>query len=103
MVRGRQTRKLDLEQITQLKKFTTMPHDGHPSGYSLPALRTAMGAPFGFRVLGKALHGLPIWINAHQFITEWLYRYQKAADQLKDQKEQDDATREITRTIRGSR
>lgn len=79
---GRHSKALTEEQIALLKKIQMTPADGYPNGYSLPALRTAMSAPFGFRVLGKALQGLPIWINAHFFISQFLERYQKAAAEL---------------------
>ena len=78
MARGRQSKVLSEEQISLLKKIKMTPTEGYPNGYTMPALRSAMAAPFGFRVLGKALQGLPIWINAHFFITEWLERYKNA-------------------------
>ncbi len=75
MPRGRQSQSLTPHQIELLRKFKTMPHEGARNGYSLPLLRTAMGAPFGYKTLGKALEGLPVWVNSHSFISQWIARY----------------------------
>lgn len=75
MPKGRQTKTLTKEQIERLRTFAMAPHQGAAGGYSLPQLRTAMSAPFGYKTLGKALQGAPVWVNSHFYIVQWLDRY----------------------------
>jgi len=63
------------DQIEQLENFRRAAHDGAPHGYSLPQLRLAMDAKFGWETLKKALAGLPVW-NLHYFyIVQWIAKY----------------------------
>ncbi len=75
MPRGRQSRKLSPEQIQRLEKFRKSPHEGAPHGYSLPQLRLAMGAQFGWQTLKSALLGVPIWDLSHAYIVQWMERF----------------------------
>jgi hypothetical protein len=75
MPRGRQTRILCKERIERLEKFRRASHEGAPHGYSLPLLRSAMAASFGWRTLQKALQGLPIWELHYRYIVQWIDRY----------------------------
>ena len=82
MARGRQIKALSSEQVALLNKIKNTPTDGNPAGYSVPGLRLAMGAPFSYKIIGKALQGRPVWTNYHFFISEWLERYDRAAQEL---------------------
>ena len=75
MQRGPQTRSLHPAQIKRLEKFRRASHEGAPHGYSLPLLRTAMGASFGWQTLKKALAGRPVLELHHSYITQWIERY----------------------------
>jgi hypothetical protein len=75
MGRGRQTRRLNRDQVERLNKFRMASHEGARHGYSFPQLRAAMAAPFGWRTLQKAAHGNPVWDLSHNFIVQWLDRY----------------------------
>jgi hypothetical protein len=86
MSRGRQTRKLTADQIRRLEEFRRASHDGAPHGYSLPLLRTAMGARFGWATLQKALQGRPVWELSHAYIVQWIERYLPAVPIVLDQK-----------------
>lgn len=113
MPRGRQTRTLRKDQIERLEKFRKASHEGAPHGYSLPQLRLAMGASFGWRTLQTALQGRPVWDLSYSFIAQWIERYLPAAPAPQDGKsasagekpEEGDAeeTPGTTRTVRGSR
>ena len=111
MPRGRRTRALTTEQISRLEEFRTAAHDGHPHGYTLPELRTAIGARFGIETLQKALAGLGVWENYHSYLAQWIERYlpakpvDGAAEPLEDAAREADAE-EATKTdgtLRGSR
>jgi len=86
MGRGRQTRVLGPERIARLEKFRKAAHDGAPHGYSLPQLRLAMGAQFGWRTLQTALLGRPVWDLSYAYIVEWMDRYIPAAAPVRDGK-----------------
>src|SRR5882762_1834640 len=113
MPRGRQTRTLRPDQIERIQRFRMATHDGAPHGYSLPQLRLAMDASFGWETLRNALLGRPVWDLSHAYIVQWLDRYIPAADPPIDGKaaaagvrvEEGDAqeTESTTRTVRGSR
>jgi hypothetical protein len=130
MTRGPRTRALTPEQIKRLEKFRRAQHDGASCGYSLPQLRSAMGMPFGFRTLGKALEGRPVLDLHHSRIVEWIERYLPALPPVIDWKaaaagerpelgeepaetvdnaegretdERDETKAGTTRTVRGSR
>lgn len=117
MPRGRQTRTLRPDQIERLKRFRMASHDGAPHGYSLPQLRLAMDASFGWETLRNALLGRPIWDLSHAYIVQWLDRYIPAADppidgktaaagereEFSTEKEDAQETEGTTRTVRGSR
>lgn len=75
MPRGRQTRKLSEDQVQRLDQFRRTRHEGAESGYSLPQLAKAMAAPFGYKTLGKALQGLPVWDLHYAYIVSWLDRF----------------------------
>lgn len=75
MPRGRQTRKLTEDQVQRLEQFRRTRHEGAESGYSLPQLTQAMAAPFGYKTLGKALQGLPVWDLHYTYIVSWLDRF----------------------------
>jgi hypothetical protein len=62
-------------QIQWLEKFRRSPHEGAPHGYTLPLLRTAMGASFGWETLKKALAGRPVLELHHAYIAQWIARY----------------------------
>jgi hypothetical protein len=72
MARGPQSRELNEMQIRALKAFRNARHEGAPCGYSLPQLRMAMSAPFGWRVLQKALLGRPVREMYYEFIANWI-------------------------------
>jgi hypothetical protein len=72
MTPGPQTRSLNETEIHALKKFRNERHDGAPCGYSLPQLRLAMSAPFGWRTLQKALLGIPVLELHHTYIVRWI-------------------------------
>lgn len=112
MPRGRQTRTLRPDQIERLKRFRMAPHDGAPHGYSLPQLRLAMDASFGWETLQNALLGRPVWDLSHAYIVQWLDRFVPAAGAPIDgkasaagERDEEDAeeTESATRTVRGSR
>lgn len=75
MTRGRQTRKLTPSQIGRLETFRRARHEGAPSGYSLPQLRSAMGIGCSWETLQKALQGLPVWDLHHASIVQWIDRF----------------------------
>jgi hypothetical protein len=77
MARGRQTRALRPDQIARLVAFKKASHPEHgaPHGYSLPQLRSAMAAGFGWETLKKALAGLPVWDLHHDYIAGWIERF----------------------------
>jgi hypothetical protein len=75
MARGRQTRVLSTEQIMLLAEFKAASHEGAAHGYSLPQLRSAMAASFGWETLKKALAGLPVWDLHYTYIAQWIERY----------------------------
>jgi len=113
MPRGRQTRTLRPDQIARLEDFRKASHEGAPHGYSLPQLRLAMGASFGWRTLQTALLGRPVWDLSYSYITQWIERYIPADAPVQDGKsaaagekpEEGDAEEapSTTRTLRGSR
>jgi hypothetical protein len=84
MARGRQTRELTKEQAQRLEKFRLARHEGAECGYSLPQLARAMAAPFGYKTLGKALQGLPVWDLHHTYIVSWLDRFVPAGQDVVD-------------------
>lgn len=84
MARGRQTRILTKEQVQRLDLFRRARHEGAESGYSLPQLTKAMAAPFGYKTLGKALQGLPVWDLHHSYIVCWLDRFVPAGVPVQD-------------------
>jgi|SRR5882672_4086051 len=113
---GRESKALRPDQIKRLESFRRASHEGAPHGYSLPLLRTAMGAGFSWATLKKALQGRPVWVLHHAYIVEWLDRYVPAAEPPQDGKtasaggdngEENGADGEekgeTTRTVRGSR
>jgi len=77
---------LTRDQIERLKEFRRASHEGAPHGYSLPLLRAAMGAKFGWRTLQTALLGRPVWELSHSFIVQWIERYLPAIPAVLDQK-----------------
>lgn len=105
MAPGRQTRKLTAEQIDRLERFRKSPQEGAPAGYSLPALRSAMQAPFGYKTLGKALQGLPVWELHHSWLVVWIERYLSVQNGKTNGSgdESDEKEDGATRTFRGSR
>lgn len=111
---GPQTRALNPDQIHRLEKFRMAAHEGAPHGYSLPLLRTAIGAQFGWRTLKKALQGRPVSVLHHAYIVQWIERFLSVPSDgrsVMDSKsraagekdESDEETSEATRTVRGSR
>jgi hypothetical protein len=116
MPRGRQARQLSKSQIERLEEFRRAPHEGARHGYSLPQLRLAMGAAFGWRTIQKALQGRPVWDLHYTYIAQWIDRYlppvklardgkAAAAGEDKEPVEMADAEKEggAARTVRGSR
>jgi hypothetical protein len=75
MPRGPRTRRLSTTQIHLLDRFRRASHEGAPHGYSLPLLRTAMGASFGWETLKKALAGRPVLELHYAYIAEWIERF----------------------------
>ena len=73
---------------------------------SVAALKTAMGAPFSWRTLDRALRGQPVSEATRAFIVQWLDRHspEGGAAPVRDYKSAaaNDAEEE-TRTVRGSR
>src|SRR6266404_5780987 len=113
MPRGRQTRTLRPDQIARLEKFRRSAHDGAQHGYSLPQLRLAMGASFGWRTLQTALKGLPVWDLSYFYIVQWIERFipedappqdgkSAAAGEKLEEGDAEEAPG-TTRTLRGSR
>jgi len=118
---GRESKALTRDQIARLEAFRRASHEGAPHGYSLPLLRTAMGAQFSWATLKKALQGRPVWILHHAYIVEWLDRYLPAGPLPRDGKAaaagdepeengnggageaREDGTDKTARTFRGSR
>jgi hypothetical protein len=111
---GPQTRALTQDQIQRLEKFRMASHEGAPHGYSLPLLKTAIGAQFGWRTLKKALQGRPVSVLHHAYIVQWIERFLSVPSDDRpvvdfkarasgEKDEQDEETSEITRTVRGSR
>jgi hypothetical protein len=86
MPRGRQSRSLSRSQIRRLEEFRRASHEGAPHGYSLPQLRSAMAAGFGWRTLQKALQGRPVWDLHHSYIAQWIERFLPAAPLPRDGK-----------------
>ena len=114
MPRGHQSRALRPDQIERLEAFRRASHEGAPHGYSLPRLRSAMGASFGWATLQKALAGRPVWDLHHAYIAQWIERFCPAPTQehgkdadagQNEPVEKDDAEEApgTTRTVRGSR
>lgn len=114
MPNGRQTRRLTEDQIERLDKFRRAAHDSARGGYSFPQLKLAMSAPFGYKTLGKALKGLPVWDLHHSWIVSWIERYlgkpaqpaisgKDAAAGEREEESERDENPEATGTIRGSR
>jgi len=119
MPRGRQSRTLNRSQIQRLEDFRRASHEGAPHGYSLPQLRSAMAAGFGWRTLQKALLGRPVWDLHYSYIAQWIDRFlpappvrdgkaaaageregnEEPAEIIADAEESEGATR----TVRGSR
>jgi hypothetical protein len=105
MIRGRQTRTLRQDQIDKLEAFRRARHDGAPSGYSLPQLRSAMGLGCSWETLQKALQGRPVW-DLHYFrIVQWIERFltTPATDEEPQEKGDAEEIAGAARTIRGSR
>jgi hypothetical protein len=88
MPRGRTSRVLSPEQIERLETFRHASHEGAPHGYSLPLLRSAMGAGFSWETLQKALQGRPVWIMHHAYIVQWIERF---LPQVKDESDKETA------------
>ena len=118
MPRGRQTRRLTRSQIARLEAFRRARHDGAPSGYSLPQLRSAMALGCSWETLQKALQGLPVWYLHNFAIVQWIDRYLEPETPVRSGKDaaagerepeespergEDGETGEATRTVRGSR
>jgi hypothetical protein len=105
MPRGRQSKTLRADQIEGLEKFRRLPHDGAPHGYSIPQLRTAMGAQFKWGTLKRALEGLPIWELHYGFIAQWVEQNLPVKPPADDgfTHEPDQEKAGATRTLRGSR
>ena len=116
MAKGRQARTLRKDQIERLEEFRRASHEGALHGYSLPQLRSAMGAGFGWRTLQKALQGRPVWDLSYFYIAQWIERFLPAGKPVHDGKaaaagdspepEEDsnaEAETGTTRTVRGSR
>lgn len=122
MPRGRQSRALSKNQIERLERFRRAAHEGAAHGYSLPQLRMAIGASFGWRTLAKALQGRPVWDLHHSYIVQWIDRYLpppvrdgkaeaagkdseplETADAEGETKEQNEKAAGAARTLRGSR
>lgn len=115
MPRGRQSRSLNRSQIERLERFRRASHEGAPHGYSLPQLRSAIAAQFGWRTLAKALQGRPVWELHYAYIAQWVDRYlptppvrdgkAEAAGKDSEPLETVDAEEEggTVRTVRGSR
>jgi hypothetical protein len=111
MPRGPRTRSLSPAQIQRLEKFRRASHEGAPHGYSLPLLRTAMGASFGWETLKKALAGRPVMELHYAYIAQWIERFLetppvqdgKAAASGEKPEENGDEETEAARTLRGSR
>lgn len=108
MPRGRESRKLSPDQIDRLTRFRVA------NRYSLPQLRSAMSAPFGWETLKKALAGRPVWVLNHSYIVQWLDRFvparalpdgkAAAAGDRQDPEEPNAEETETTNgTVRGSR
>jgi hypothetical protein len=103
---GRQSKMLRTDQIERLERFRRMAHDGAPHGYSIPQLRTAMGAQFQWGTLKRALEGLPIWDLHHGFIEQWIEQHMPAVPDAAASGEQDEPDEKeagTARTLRGSR
>ena len=111
---GPQTRALSPDQVRRLEKFRMAAHEGAPHGYSLPLLRTAIGAQFGWRTLKKALQGRPVLVLHYAYIVQWMDRFlagpsdgQQPMDfksrAAGEREEPNGEESEATRTIRGSR
>jgi hypothetical protein len=107
---GRRSKALRRDQIERLEKFRRLSHDGAPHGYSIPQLRTAMGAQFKWDTLKRALEGLPIWELHYGFIAQWIEGHlplvplpdgKTAA--AGDMDERDEEKAGATRTLRGLR
>jgi hypothetical protein len=112
MPRGPRTRTLSPAQIQRLEKFRRASHEGAPHGYSLPLLRTAMGASFGWETLKKALAGRPVMELHYAYIAQWIERFLEAPAPVVDgkaaasgEKPEENGTdeSEAARTIRGTR
>ena len=105
MPRGPRTRRLTPAQIQLLEKFRRASHEGAPHGYTLPLLRTAMGASFGWETLKKALAGRPVLELHHAYIAQWIQRYLKPETPVRDGKAaasgEKDEEAEATGTVRG--
>jgi hypothetical protein len=69
MPQGRQSKVLRADYIKRLKRFQTAER------LSLPQLKLAMGAPFTWSTLARALRGQPIWELSYAYIVQWLDRY----------------------------
>lgn len=104
MARGKQTRVVSPDRIEKLSKFRVA------HGYSLPQLKLAMMAPFGWETLKKALGGVSVWDVHHSYIVQWIDRYLAAPETPVDGKtaaagasREDDAeeTTKATGTLRG--
>ena len=86
MPRGPRTRRLTPAQIKLLEKFRRASHEGAPHGYTLPLLRSAMGASFGWETLKKALAGRPVLELHHGYIVQWMERYLEPEAPVRDGK-----------------
>jgi hypothetical protein len=104
MASGPQTRRLTPAQINLLEKFRRASHEGAPHGYTLPMLRSAMGASFGWQTLKKALAGRPVLELHHAYIVQWMERYLEPEAPVRDGKAaasgEKDEEAEATGTIR---
>lgn len=69
MAPGPRTRVLSPDRIAWLDNFRRQ------HGYSMPRLNRALGSPFKWRTLQKAIDGKPILEVSHGYIVQWLERY----------------------------
>lgn len=106
MARGRQTRQLSPEQIDRLTRFRIAER------LSLPQLKLAMAAPFGWETLKNALQGRPVWDLSYLYIVDWLNKHLPGAPLPRDGKAaasgekpepENGEESEAARTVRGSR